>query len=127
MAQVLELIETLPVRCVIPGHGAPFVDCPGALLRARTLLAKQRADPRQHARHATKVLIKYHLMEERAQHYAELQAWACARPMFQRTFAAQASGSGLTLHEWCEVLVDELVQRGALAVRDGVVHDVAQR
>ena len=125
VAQVLDLIEVLPVRCVIPGHGPPFLDCAGALARARTLLAKQRANPRHHARHATKVLIKYHLMEERRQPWAELKAWAGARAMFVRVFDDQASATGLTLQGWFETLVGELVARGALAVRDGVVYDLA--
>ncbi len=123
--RVLDLMATLPVRCVIPGHGAPFADCAGALKRARALLAKQRANPRHHARHATKVLIKYHLMEERQRSWAELKAWACARPMFNRVFEDQEAGAGRTLQQWCETLVGELVERGALSVRDGVVHDVA--
>ncbi len=123
--QVLDQIQQLPVSAVIPGHGAPFTDCAGALRRARALLAKQRANPRHHARHATKVLIKYHLMEERRQAWAELKAWACARPMFVRVFNEQVSGTGMTLQEWFEVLVGELVARGALAVRDGVVCDLA--
>jgi glyoxylase-like metal-dependent hydrolase (beta-lactamase superfamily II) len=122
---VLDLIATLPVRIVIPGHGAPFIDCAGALKRARSLLAKQRASPRHHARHATKVLIKYHLMEERRQSWAELMTWACARPMFAHVFEDQESSKGLTLQEWCETLVRELADRGALAVRDGVIHDAA--
>ncbi|MEQ1805253.1 MAG: MBL fold metallo-hydrolase, partial [Burkholderiaceae bacterium] len=102
-----------------------FTDCAGALRRARALLAKQRANPRHHARHATKVLIKYHLMEERQQAWAELKAWGCARPMFARVFEAQGAGAGVTLHEWLEILVGELVARSALAVRDGVVWDLA--
>jgi glyoxylase-like metal-dependent hydrolase (beta-lactamase superfamily II) len=125
VARVLDAIESLPVARVIPGHGAPFTDCAGALRRARSLLAKQRADPPQHARHATKVLLKYHLMEERAQAWPELQAWACARPMFGRAFAQQQHAPGATLQDWCRILVAELVQRGALEVREGVVHDRA--
>ena len=125
VAQVLDMIEALPVRCVIPGHGAPFLDCAGALARARTLLARQRANPRHHARHAIKVLIKYHLMEERRLPWAELKAWACARPMFVRVFDDQESATGLTLQGWFEILVGELVSRGALAVRDEVVCDLA--
>ena len=64
VAHVLDLIEALPVRCVIPGHGAPFTDVAGALQRARSRLAGFRADPARHLRHGAKVLLKYHLMEE---------------------------------------------------------------
>jgi glyoxylase-like metal-dependent hydrolase (beta-lactamase superfamily II) len=119
----LDLIAALPVRCVIPGHGAPFADCAGALARARRLLAKQRADPAQHARHATKVLIKYHLMEERAMPWPDLSAWAGARPMFVRAFHDQGARGGSSLQAWCETLVHELAERGAVTIRDQVVYD----
>mgnify|MGYP001297497875 CR=1 FL=1 len=125
VANVLDLIASLPVRCVMPGHGAPFVDCAGALARARALLARQRANPRHHARHAVKVLIKYHLMEERRQTWDELHAWVVARPMFVRVFEAQEATAETSMRGWCETLVHELVARGVLAVRDGVVYDLA--
>jgi glyoxylase-like metal-dependent hydrolase (beta-lactamase superfamily II) len=123
--RTLDLIESLPVSVVIPGHGAPFGDCASALRRARSRLAKQRADPRHHARHAVKVLIKYHLMEERRQTWDELNAWVRARPMFLRVFGEQEAAAGASMRDWCETLVHELVARGVLAVREGVVHDVA--
>lgn len=122
---VLDLIARLPVHCVIPGHGAPFTDCAAALGRARSLLARQRADPRHHARHASKVLIKYHLMEERRQSWAELHAWVSARPALVRVFDEQERARGGSMHDWCETLVHELVARGALAVREGLVLDRA--
>ena len=122
---VLDLIASLPVQYVIPGHGAPFTDCAGALQRARALLAKQRANPAGHGRHATKVLIKYRLMEEREQSLDELCAWAIERPMLARAFRGQPQGAGSSMRAWCEQLTLELVQRGALALHDGVVRDVA--
>src|SRR5690606_13349648 len=59
--QVLDLIARLDARWVLPGHGAPFADVAGALQRARARLAGYRAEPQRHARHALKVLVKYHL------------------------------------------------------------------
>ena len=120
---VLDRIDSLPVQCVIPGHGAPFTDCAGALKRARRLLDKQRADPRHHARHATKVLIKYHLMEERAMAWPDLIEWVAARPMFVRAFEEQGFPRGTSMASWCETLVGELRERGAVEIRDGIVHD----
>src|SRR5690606_964088 len=60
---VLELIATLPVRLVLPGHGRAFSDVRGALDRAFTRLEAMRADPRRHARHALKVLVKFLLLD----------------------------------------------------------------
>ena len=67
VAAVLDLIERLPVQWVLPGHGAPFQDVTAALARARSRLAGFRADPARHDRHAAKVLLKFHLLEERSQ------------------------------------------------------------
>jgi glyoxylase-like metal-dependent hydrolase (beta-lactamase superfamily II) len=118
----LDLIAGLGARWVIPGHGAPFTDVPGALARARSRLAAMRADPARHARHAAKVLLKYHLMEVRSQSVARLHLWAGDTPylraMWQRLGHPQRS-----LHAWCDALLRELADAGAIALRDGVVHD----
>jgi len=69
---VLELIESLDVDIVIPGHGAPFTDVAGALARAFSRLAYLRADPRRNASNALKVLIAFKLLEARSMSLAEL-------------------------------------------------------
>ncbi len=118
--QVLDLIERLPVQWVLPGHGAPFTDVTAALARARSRLAGFRADPARHDRHAAKVLLKFHLLEERSQPLPELRAWFGATPlmqgMWQRLGRPQRS-----LAAWCDALVAELAANGVLALRDGVV------
>lgn len=112
---VLDEIERLPVALVLPGHGAPFSDVAGAIARARERLAAFQAEPGRHARHAARVLLKYHLMEERAQPLAELLAWAERTPLHRRIH--QGHGRG-TLAEWTLGLVDDLAASGAI-VRDG--------
>jgi glyoxylase-like metal-dependent hydrolase (beta-lactamase superfamily II) len=123
VAAVLDLIERLPVRAVIPGHGAPFTDVAGALQRARVRLAGQRADPARHARHGAKVMIKYHLMEERSQPWPELQRWTVATPLFTAVWQRFAQAEAASPAEWCERLLADLLGSGALSLRDGVVHD----
>ncbi len=123
VAAVLDLIERLPVRVVIPGHGAPFRDVAGALQRARTRLAGQRADPSRHARHGARVMIKYHLMEERSLPWAELQRWTSHTSLFTSVWQRFARAETASPVEWCERLVGELVASGALRLQDGVVHD----
>lgn len=118
----LELIATLGARWVVPGHGTPFNDVPGALQRARALLDRLRADPLRHRRHAAKVLLKYHLMEERAQSLPRLQLWVGDTPYLRRLWHDLGRPTG-SLHGWCEALVHELAAGGALHLRDGVVHD----
>jgi glyoxylase-like metal-dependent hydrolase (beta-lactamase superfamily II) len=123
VAAVLDTIERLPVQLVIPGHGRPFTGVAGALARARSRLAAYRADPAAHARHALKVLVKYHLMELRREPLADLLRWTLATPI------ARALWDRFGVHEsdspaaWCERLVRDLVAGGALGLHDGVVQD----
>ena len=123
VAAVLDLIERLPVQWVVPGHGAPFSDAAAALQRARARLAALRADPARHARHAVKVLIKYHLMEVREQPLAELLAWCTSTPLLLAVHARQQAREAP--HDWSRRFVDELVQGGALAFDGLVVRDAA--
>ena len=118
----LDSIAALPVRLVIPGHGAPFTDVAAALARARSRLAAFKADPAKHDRHAVKVLIKYHLMEERVQALSDLLRWVCAAPMLAAVL--QRGSAPATPPQWAEQLVRELISSGALAIKDGVVVDV---
>jgi glyoxylase-like metal-dependent hydrolase (beta-lactamase superfamily II) len=110
----LELIAGLPVRCVVPGHGAPFADVRGALDRARARLAGLQADPARHAKHALKVLVKYHLMEERAQDEAALTAWALATPLLADLWQRFAPRGVPSAQAWITLAVDEMLQGGAL-------------
>ena len=113
-AAALDLIESLPVRLVVPGHGRPFSDVAGALARARRRLAGFKADPARHLHHAAKVLLKYHLMEVREQALPDLQRWAADTPLCVALWEREAR-PGTSAQTWLEHLVDELVAQGALA------------
>jgi glyoxylase-like metal-dependent hydrolase (beta-lactamase superfamily II) len=111
-------LRTLRVTAVIPGHGAPFTDVDAALDRADALLERLEADPARHARHAAKVLVKYHLMDARAQPEGELRAWLAATPCLH---AAHSIAAGAAAYdEWAAGIVTELVEAGALR-RDGAM------
>ncbi|SAL15212.1 Beta-lactamase-like protein [Caballeronia udeis] len=69
---VLELIATLDVRAVIPGHGAPFTDVSTALDIAFSRIDYLRADPVRNAKNALKVMIVFKLMELRSMPLSEL-------------------------------------------------------
>lgn len=110
---VLDQIAALPVRVVVPGHGAPFTDVSEALARARSRLAAFRADPRRHARHAAKVLISYHLMEQGPSEPAALREWALATRLLDQAagqLAVVASGR----EAWVTALLEELASSGAI-------------
>jgi glyoxylase-like metal-dependent hydrolase (beta-lactamase superfamily II) len=63
---MLDLIEGLGPKLVIPGHGSPFGDVPAALVRARKRLAALATDPARNARQVAKVLIKFYLLDVRS-------------------------------------------------------------
>ncbi|WP_298827964.1 MBL fold metallo-hydrolase [uncultured Piscinibacter sp.] len=123
VAAVLDAIGRLPVRLVVPGHGAPFTDVEAALGRARSRLASFLAEPARHARHGVKVLIKYHLMEVREQHEDDLLRWAAATPLFTGVWHRHGRAQADSPEGWCAALVNELVGSGALRRRAGVVSD----
>lgn len=111
---VLDLIASLPVRLVIPGHGAPFTDVATALQRAQARLKGLQADPARHARHALKVLIKYHLMEEGAMAMPAVTAWALGTPMLAGLWDRFAPVGLASAADWITITLDELVAGGAL-------------
>jgi glyoxylase-like metal-dependent hydrolase (beta-lactamase superfamily II) len=122
VAQVLDLIERLDARWVVPGHGAPFADVPGALARARSRLAGQRADPARHARHALRVLLKYHLMEVGSEPLPALLDWFGAAPLCLRVWQRLGQPAG-SHRAYGERVLAELAGSGALVVQAGVVMD----
>jgi glyoxylase-like metal-dependent hydrolase (beta-lactamase superfamily II) len=116
VAATLDAIERLPLQVVVPGHGAPFTDVQAALARSRSRLEGFKSQPERHARHAAKVMIKYHVMEERRIGYGALLEWAASTPFLQAAW--QRFGGGAEARVWCARLIDELIEQGALA-RDG--------
>ena len=117
----LDMLAALRVRWVIPGHGAPFAGHAEAIAHAHRRLDGLVADPARHARHAAKVLIKFHLMELQAQSVESLASWAdtvdCLRRVHRR-FGRQPDYRG-----WLLALVGELQASGALHVADGRVEN----
>jgi glyoxylase-like metal-dependent hydrolase (beta-lactamase superfamily II) len=122
VGRVLDLIESLDARWVIPGHGAPFTDTAGALQRARRRLAAFQTDPARHARHGVKVMVKYHLMELQQQPWPAFIAWFCSAALCQAVWR-RLGRPETTLTAFGERVVQELVDSGALALRDGVLLD----
>ena len=116
VAATLDVIEQLAPRTVIPGHGAVFTNAPRALEVARRRLDGFVRAPTKHALYASKVLLKYKLLEWQRITLADLSAWALATPYFgmlhERYFGEHP------LAQWLHSLVDDLVRSGA-ATRHG--------
>jgi glyoxylase-like metal-dependent hydrolase (beta-lactamase superfamily II) len=122
VAAVLDTIGRLAPRLVVPGHGAPFCDVAGALQRARSRLAGFVAEPARHARHGAKVLLKYHVMEERSTTLAQLRAWCAATPLWQRLWQRLERPHG-DAAAWGEQVCRELVTQRALHLEGERVDD----
>ena len=120
VARVLDLIESLDARWVIPGHGALFEDVAAALQRARLRLASYVSDPARHARHAARVMVKYHLLEQQRQGWPDFNHWFVSAPLCNAIWQRLARPEG-TLAEFGRHTVQELVGSGALALRDGFI------
>jgi glyoxylase-like metal-dependent hydrolase (beta-lactamase superfamily II) len=75
VSRTFELIERLSPRVVVPGHGAVFGDAAGALSRARSRLEAYVASPVRHAAHASKVLLKFKLLDVQRIEFADYLAW----------------------------------------------------
>ncbi len=119
VADTLDLIETLRPQVVVPGHGRVFTGAPAAIARARERLDGYRADPRRHATHAAKVLLKFKLLELQSALYEDFAAWALATPYFRLVRDRWFPQSDL--HAWLEELCRGLVRSGAASWEHGVI------
>ncbi|MBU6492918.1 MAG: MBL fold metallo-hydrolase [Burkholderiales bacterium] len=123
-AAVLDLIGRLDVRCVIPGHGAPFGEPARALDIARGRLAYLRADPRRNARNALKVLIVFRLLSARQLARAELQAMLAQADVMRAAAAMLAPPA-----DWpalLDELCGELARAGAVRLDGDTVSAAGQ-
>jgi glyoxylase-like metal-dependent hydrolase (beta-lactamase superfamily II) len=111
----LELIDTLDVRLVIPGHGAPFTDVKPALERAFSRVDFLAADPYRNAENAVRVMVKFLLLERQRMPFADLAAMFGTMPLLVRANARYFHKSAEELAEWT---AHSLVRAGA-ARRDG--------
>ncbi len=106
----LALVDTLDIRLVIPGHGAPFTDVKPALARATSRLDYLQADPVRNAENAIKVMLKFLLLERQQLMLADLPDLFANNPVIdgaRRRFLDQEPAQ---LAEWA---VRSLVRAGA--------------
>lgn len=111
----LELIATLDVRLVVPGHGAPFSDVAAALRRAHSRLEHLAADPPRNAQNAIKVMLKFLLLERRRIALDEVAPLLAAIPVVARAQRRFVGGTDEELARWA---ISQLL-RAAAARIDG--------
>ncbi|CAN5330973.1 hypothetical protein BH11PSE10_BH11PSE10_20230 [soil metagenome] len=117
----LDLIASLPARIVIPGHGSLFTDVAQALVEAHSRLAFFKANPRRHARHAAKALLKYRLLEVQLQSREELLNWLRQTPIHQQLW--RQFYASIRIDAWSLELIDELVKSDALRIAGNYIHN----
>ncbi|MGV3654865.1 MAG: MBL fold metallo-hydrolase [Noviherbaspirillum sp.] len=116
----LELIASLDIRLVIPGHGAPFTDAGRALATAFSRLDYLAADPVRNARNAVKVLLKFLLLERRRIALDVLPGLLAGIELVQAANRRFLRLSDAALAEWA---VAQLVQAGAAQCAGAYLED----
>jgi glyoxylase-like metal-dependent hydrolase (beta-lactamase superfamily II) len=109
VAQTLDLIESLPVSLVIPGHGKPFVDLAKSLETARSRLDYLASSPDRNARHGAKVLLKYKLLEWQKKEMQTVTQWIVSTPALQ----SAAQQLHMEMDEFSVWLTQALIKSGA--------------
>ncbi|RUP34294.1 MAG: MBL fold metallo-hydrolase [Curvibacter sp.] len=109
VAATLDLIERLAPRTVVPGHGAVFHEVGTALATARRRLEGFVRAPAKHQQYATKVLLKFKLLEWQQIGLDELRHWMQHTPYM----AEAARRDGGPADTWLSELIAQLVASGA--------------
>lgn len=114
----LDTIEKLDPAIVVPGHGAPFSAVAGALADARGKLAAFERDPARNARHATKSLFVFALLDRREMNVADVPAYVASVPVYRRMREQFQLGGN---EEFAARMLEELLAAKALRVEGGFV------
>ncbi len=110
----LELIASLDVKLVIPGHGAPFSEVGKALETAFSRVEYFMRDPARNAQNAVKVLLKFLLLDKQAIPLSELEALMSGMYLFRESNRRYLKKDESELAQWA---VAQLVRAGAAEVR----------
>ncbi|NML13958.1 MBL fold metallo-hydrolase [Azohydromonas caseinilytica] len=117
--RALDLIERLAPRLVLPGHGEAFTDVAAALSASRRRLDAFMAAPDRHHQYATRALVTYHLMAQRALPREALQHWITQTPVLRRAPGEHASAEDVK--RFAEETVQRLIADGVVVEEGGVV------
>ncbi|MEC4718975.1 MBL fold metallo-hydrolase [Noviherbaspirillum sp. CPCC 100848] len=110
----LELIASLDVKLVIPGHGAPFTDVGKALTTAFSRLDYFVADPARNAQNAIKVLLKFLLLDRQGIAMAEVETLMGDMLLVREANRRYLGKPAAELAQWA---VAQLLRAGAAQVQ----------
>ena len=111
VGRTLDLIEALDPVLVIPGHGSTFSSVTTALASARRRLESFACNPRKHALHAAKVLLKFRLLEKQEMTRPDMLRWARSTP-YMNLIACRWFPE-VELDSWMDWLSEQLIHSGA--------------
>ena len=112
----LELIASLDVKLVIPGHGAPFTDVGKALDASFSRIDYFVADPARNAQNAIKVLLKFLLLEKQEIPLPQVETMLSDMFLFHESNRRYLGKTDAELAQWT---IAQLVRAGVAEVRDG--------
>lgn len=112
----LELIASLDVKLVIPGHGAPFSDVGKALATAFSRLDYFVADPARNAQNAIKVLLKFLLLDRQGIALAEVERLMADMLLVREANARYLHKPAAELAQWATA---QLIRAQAARIEDG--------
>lgn len=116
----LELIASLDVCAVLPGHGPIFTDVQGALARAFARLDYLAADPLRNAQNGVKVLVKFRLLEQREVTLTELAQWMREVPLLVTCNRRHLHMDEMALANWT---AQQLAKAGAAVLEGACLRD----
>jgi glyoxylase-like metal-dependent hydrolase (beta-lactamase superfamily II) len=115
VAATLDLIESLAPVQVIPGHGAVFTDVPEALQFARQRLNGFVQNPHKHLQYASKVLIKFKLLDAQRIRMVDLRDWVAQTAYVQKLLSSAEPGTDEA--DLLQRIVSDLERSGAARVQ----------
>jgi len=121
VSATLDLVASLDVRLVIPGHGPVFGEVGAALARARARLDYLAADPVRNAQNAVKVLLKFLLLERRALALEALPGLLVSIPLVERVRRTLLPMAPHALAQWATAA---LLRAGAARIEEARLVDV---
>ncbi len=113
----LQLIESLPVKVVVPGHGSPFVNIQSALEDAYSRLDYLESSPQRNTHHVAQVLFQFMVMFTETLSLEEGLKWCFNTPLFRLS----ADQLGLSVEELFSQTLEYLQSKQNLTLSHGKI------
>ena len=113
----LELIKSLPIKFVVPGHGRPFSDIQSALDHAYSRLDYLESSPKRNTLHVAHVLFQFMVMFNETLTLKEGLNWCFNTPLFRKS----ADQLGLGIDELLSTTLAYLQNKNSLSISNGII------